>query len=62
MVDADAIAHALSRPGQPGHAAVIAAFGPEVLAPDGTLDRAALRRAVFADPPLAPASRRCCIR
>jgi dephospho-CoA kinase len=50
VVDADAIAHALSRPGQPGHAAVVAAFGPEALAPDGTLDRAALRRAVFADP------------
>jgi dephospho-CoA kinase len=50
VVDADAIAHALSRPGQPGHAAVVAAFGPDALAPDGTLDRAALRRAVFADP------------
>jgi dephospho-CoA kinase len=50
VVDTDALAHALTRPGQPGHAAVTAAFGPAVLAPDGTLDRAALRRAVFADP------------
>jgi len=50
VVDTDALAHALSRPGEPGHAAVVAAFGPAVLAPDGTLDRAALRRAVFADP------------
>ena len=50
VVDADAIAHDLSRPGRPGHEAVLAAFGPGVLAPDGTLDRAALRREVFADP------------
>jgi dephospho-CoA kinase len=50
VVDADAVAHDLSRPGRPGHEAVLAAFGPGVLAPDGTLDRAALRREVFADP------------
>ena len=62
VVDTDAIAHALSRPGQPGHAAVIAAFGPQVLAPDGTLDRAALRERCSPIPPPAPASRRCCTR
>ena len=49
VVDADAIAHELSAPGQPGHEAVVAAFGPAVLAPDGTLDRARLRDRAFAD-------------
>ena len=49
VVDADAIAHELSAPGQPGHDAVVAAFGTSVLAPDGTLDRARLRERAFAD-------------
>lgn len=47
--DADAIARAVVAPGTPGLAAVVAEFGPEVLAADGTLDRAALGRVVFAD-------------
>jgi len=37
-------------PGKPGLAAVVEEFGPEVLAADGTLDRAALGRIVFALP------------
>ena len=37
-------------PGRPGHDAVLAHFGEAVRAPDGTLDRAALGRIVFADP------------
>lgn len=49
VVDADEIAHELSAPGQVGHAAVVGAFGASVLAPDGTLDRAALRERAFAD-------------
>jgi len=49
VVDADAIAHELSSPGQPGHDAVVAAFGTAVLAPDGTLDRARLRERAFTD-------------
>jgi len=36
-------------PGSPGLAAVIAAFGNDVLAADGSLDRAAMRARVFAD-------------
>ena len=36
--------------GTPGLAAVVEAFGPQVLGPDGTLDRPALGRIVFADP------------
>jgi dephospho-CoA kinase len=50
VVDADVIARDVVRPGTPGLAAVVAAFGAEVLRPDGTLDREALGRRVFADP------------
>ena len=49
VVDADAIAHELSAPGRAGHDAVVAALGRDVLAPDGTLDRAKLRGRAFAD-------------
>lgn len=50
VIDADAVAHELSRRGEPGWHAVRAAFGESVLRPDGELDRAALRQLVFADP------------
>ncbi len=50
VVDADALAREAVAPGTPGLAAVVAEFGPEVLAGDGTLDRAGLGRLVFADP------------
>jgi dephospho-CoA kinase len=49
-VDADAVAREVTAPGQPAHDAVLAHFGPAVTAADGTLDRAALARIVFADP------------
>jgi dephospho-CoA kinase len=48
--DADAIARSVVEPGTPGLAAVVEEFGPEALARDGTLDRAAVGRIVFADP------------
>ncbi|MEU1500929.1 MULTISPECIES: dephospho-CoA kinase [unclassified Streptomyces] len=50
LVDADRIAREVVEPGTPGLAAVVEAFGTEVLAPDGTLDRPALGAIVFADP------------
>lgn len=50
VVDADEVAHELARPGGAGHRAVVDAFGPGVLAPDGTLDRPELRRRAFSDP------------
>lgn len=50
VVDADRIARELVAPGTEGLAAVVAAFGPQFLAADGQLDRAALRQLVFADP------------
>jgi dephospho-CoA kinase len=49
VTDTDVLAHALSAPGEPGHAAVLAAFGPDYRRPDGTLDRDRLRRLVFDD-------------
>jgi dephospho-CoA kinase len=49
VIDADALAREVVGPGTPGLDAVVAAFGPEVLAPDGGLDRARLGALVFAD-------------
>lgn len=49
VVDADRIARDVVAPGTPGLAAVAEAFDG-VLRPDGSLDRAALGRIVFADP------------
>ena len=50
VVDADEIARAVTAPGQPAHDAVLARFGDPVGGSDGSLDRAALARLVFADP------------
>ena len=49
VVDADVLARQAVAPGTPGLRAVREAFGPGVLDADGALDRAALRRLVFAD-------------
>ncbi|RZS82846.1 dephospho-CoA kinase [Motilibacter rhizosphaerae] len=49
VVDADVLAREAVAPGTPGLAAVVAAFGPGVLAADGSLDRPALGRVVFGD-------------
>jgi dephospho-CoA kinase len=50
VTDTDRLAHELTAAGAPGFAAIVAAFGRGVLAADGSLDRGALRRIVFADP------------
>ncbi|MFH8465626.1 dephospho-CoA kinase [Streptomyces sp. NPDC017991] len=50
LIDADRIAREVVAPGTPGLAAVVDAFGKEVLATDGTLDRPKLGSVVFADP------------
>ncbi|EYT80519.1 dephospho-CoA kinase [Streptomyces sp. Tu 6176] len=50
LIDADRIAREVVAPGTPGLAAVADAFGPEVLAADGSLDRPRLGAVVFADP------------
>ncbi|NBE54328.1 dephospho-CoA kinase [Streptomyces boluensis] len=50
LIDADRIAREVVEPGTPGLAAVVEAFGPDILAPDGSLDRPRLGAVVFADP------------
>ena len=50
IIDADALAHELSQPHRPIYNAYVERFGSEIVAADGTLDRAAIARRVFADP------------
>jgi dephospho-CoA kinase len=50
VVDADRLTRQLMSPGAAVTEAVIARFGSEYRRPDGSLDRAALGRLVFADP------------
>ncbi|MFJ4712391.1 dephospho-CoA kinase [Streptomyces sp. NPDC088785] len=50
LIDADHIAREVVEPGTPGLAAVVAAFGDDVLAADGGLDRPKLGSIVFTDP------------
>lgn len=50
IIDADAIAREVVEPGTAGLAEVVKAFGPEVLLPDGSLDRPRLGEIVFASP------------
>jgi len=49
LIDADAIVRELQQPGTPVFQRIADRFGPAVIAPDGTLDRAALRSLVFRD-------------
>jgi len=49
VIDADAIAREVVAPGTEGYDAVVARFGPGVVAPDGSLDRSAIAAIVFAD-------------
>ena len=50
VIDADRVAREVVEPGEPALEAVIARFGSSVRREDGSLDRAALGRIVFADP------------
>jgi len=49
LIDADELAHEAVRPGGPVLKRIVEDFGPDLLNPDGTLDRAKLGRAVFED-------------
>jgi len=49
IIDADAIAHALTAPGGAGIAPLRAAFGDEMIDAQGALDRARMRELVFRD-------------
>ena len=49
VLDADQTAREVVLPGATGLEAVVQSFGKEILAPDGTLDRARMASIVFAD-------------
>lgn len=50
VIDADKLAHEVIAPGTPGWQQVVEAFGQEIVAADGTIDRARLAAIVFSDP------------
>ena len=50
VIDADVVAREVVQPGTPTLAAVAERFGPDVVRPDGSLDRAGLAAIVFPDP------------
>jgi dephospho-CoA kinase len=50
LVDADLIAHQMTTPNGPAMPALIAAFGADIAAVDGRMDRAVMRDKVFKDP------------
>ena len=52
IVDADQAAREVVEPGTPGLGQIAAVFGPEVIRPDGRLDRDRLGELVFAQPAL----------
>ncbi len=49
VIDADVVAREVVAPGQPALADIVAAFGAEVLQPDGALDRAQMRARISND-------------
>lgn len=50
IIDADVLARQAVEVGTPGYRAIVKQWGEHVLAPDGQLDRATLRRTVFGQP------------
>ena len=50
VVDADIASRVIVEPGRPALVAIAEHFGCDVIQADGSLDRAELRRRVFADP------------
>jgi dephospho-CoA kinase len=49
IIDADKLARELAEPGQPALQEIVAAFGAEILAPDGRMDRSEMAHLVFHD-------------
>jgi dephospho-CoA kinase len=49
-IDADKLARQVVEPGQPALSELAAEFGPDIIASDGSLDRAALGAMVFGNP------------
>jgi len=50
LIDADALSRAATAPGGQAMDAIAAAFGADLLTPEGALDRDRMRQLVFADP------------
>jgi dephospho-CoA kinase len=50
VIDADRVAHEVMRPGEAAYDAVVEAFGRQILAGDGSIDRRRLGAIVFRDP------------
>jgi dephospho-CoA kinase len=49
VIDADKLTHKAMAPGGPAYGAIVAAFGHDIVRPDGTIDRGALGHIVFGD-------------
>jgi dephospho-CoA kinase len=50
VIDADVVAHTVMRPGTRAYDQVLNTFGPEILRPDGSINRIRLGMIVFQDP------------
>jgi dephospho-CoA kinase len=50
ILDADKVGHEVYQPGRPAFQEVVDAFGEEIVAADGTIDRKKLGTIVFSDP------------
>lgn len=50
VIDTDRLSREVTRPGTSGLSAIEAHFGADILKSDGTLDRPALRKKIFAEP------------
>lgn len=62
VIDADVIARQVVEPGTPALQAIAGHFGPQMIAPDGTLNRRLLREKFLLRWRKKPGSTRCCIR
>src|SRR5215470_9316522 len=49
VINADLVGHEVYRPGTPGFAQVVAAYGNDIVGADGAIDRKKLGAIVFAD-------------
>jgi dephospho-CoA kinase len=49
VIDADVVAREIVEPGEDAYNEIVAEWGPEVLGPDGALDRARLGAIIFSD-------------
>ncbi len=49
VIDADILARQALLPGTPGYTKVTEVFGPDIIGPDGDIDRATLAKRVFSD-------------